>query len=253
MGDKLRSSFVPWGLPIAYLVMRACYPKFVSLLSSLILVAFSAASLAQNQPSQNQPSANQPPAATASAQGSSNSQDSGDSGSALATAAKSAKAQKAGHAKKVFTDEDMETTAGPLPRLTMEGAENADDIVVAISKYKTTHSPEETEQAVHTWYDRYDQMLAAAIQENQDMQTLRSANMSNGYALCQESQDYQKCASRQMAEQRGAQSDQMQMMKNSNLEVRIQHSFMKVRNGLNMNNLHYAWFKIRTTNNIDQF
>jgi len=26
-----------------------------------------------------------------------------------------------------------------------------------------------------------------------------------------------------------------------------------VRNGLNMQNLHYSWFKIRTTNNIDQF
>jgi len=35
--------------------------------------------------------------------------------------------------------------------------------------------------------------------------------------------------------------------------VRIQHSFSKVRNGLQMNNLRYDWFKIRTTNNIDQF
>jgi hypothetical protein len=206
------------------------------LLSGFILMALSAFSLAQNQSASSTPI-----------------QDSTDSDNSLASAAKNTKAQKAAHAKKVFTDEDMEATAGPLPRLKMEGAENADEVVAAISKYKLTHTPEETEQAIRIWYDRYDQMLAAAIQENQDMTALRNANMSNGNALCQESQDYQKCASRQMAEQRGAQSDQQQMVKNTNLEVRIQHSFMKVRNGLQINNLRYTWFKIRTTNNIDQF
>jgi hypothetical protein len=206
----------------------------------------------QTQPSPNQARQNQPASSTAASEDAA-AQDSSDSGNSLAGAAKTAKLQRAAHAKKVFTDEDMEETRGPLPLLNMEGAENSDDVVAAISKYKLTHNADETEQAVHIWYDRYDQMLAAAIQENQDMMSLRNANVSNGYALCQESQDYQKCASRQMAEQRGAQSDQTEIMKNNALEVRIQHSFMKVRNGLNMNNLHYSWFKIRTTNNIDQF
>ena len=178
---------------------------------------------------------------------------SSDTTSSLAAAARNAKVQKGVHAKKVFTDEDMEATAGPLPRLKMEGAENADEVVAAISKYKTSHTPEQTEQAVHIWYDRYDEMLAAAIQENQDMMALRNANVSNGYELCQESQDYRQCQNRQMAEQRGARNDQIEMVKNNNLMVRVQHSFMKVRNGLQMNNLRYEWFKIRTTNNIDQF
>ena len=56
-----------------------------------------------------------------------------------------------------------------------------------------------------------------------------------------------------MAEQRGARNDQRELAKNNNLAVRIQHSFMKVRNGLQMQNLSYPWFKIRTTNNIDEF
>lgn len=202
----------------------------------VILVAFSALSVAQTQGTS--------PAAAP---------DSSSSDPSLAGAARTAKAQKAGHAKKVFTDEDMEASEGPLPRLKMDGAENADDVVAAIVKYKLTHTADETEQAAHLWYDRYDQMLAAAIQENQNTTTLRNANVSNGYALCQESQDYQKCASRQMAEQRGAMSDQQEIIKNNNLTVRIQHAFMKVRNGLQMNNLRYTWFKIRTTNNIDQF
>jgi hypothetical protein len=43
------------------------------------------------------------------------------------------------------------------------------------------------------------------------------------------------------------------MSSNSALEVRIQHVFMKVRNGLVRCNLHYDWFKVRTTNGIDVF
>lgn len=176
-----------------------------------------------------------------------------DPAPSVAAAARDTKAAKPIRAKKVFTDEDMEETAGPLPRLKMDGAENADDVVAAISKYKTAHTPEQTEKAVRIWYERYDEMLAAAIQDNQDMTVLRNANSSNGYELCQESNDYEKCRNRQMADQRGARSDQNQMMKNNQLEVRIQHAFMKVRNGLQMNNLRYEWFKIRTTNGIDTF
>jgi len=171
----------------------------------------------------------------------------------IAAAARDAKAQKVGKAKKVFTDEDMEATAGPLPRLKMDGPENADEVVAAIAKYKVTHTPEETEKAVRVWYERYDEMLAAAIQDNQDTAALRNANTSNGYELCQESGDYQQCRNRQMAEARGARSDSIAMAKNNQLEVRIQHAFMKVRNGLAISNLRYEWFKIRTTNGIDQF
>ena len=176
-----------------------------------------------------------------------------DSGSSLADVVRSSKAQKSGHAKKVLTDEDMEDTAGPLPRLKMEGAENADQVVAAIAAYKTTHKPEETENAVRIWYERYDEMLAAAIQENLDLKTLRDENLNNGYELCQQSQDYEHCQSRRMAEMRGAQHDRAKMSENTNLMVRVQHSFQKIRNGLQQNNLHYDWFKIRTTNNIDQF
>ncbi len=194
----------------------------------------------------------------AAAQGSScqapqTAQPSTDSGSSLADVVKGAKAQKSPHAKRVLTDEDMEESAGPLPRLKMDGAENADQVVAAIAAYKANHSPEETEKAARIWYERYDEMLAAAIQENLDLKTLRDENLSNGYELCQESQDYQQCNSRRMAEFRAAQHDRTKMADNSNLMVRIQHSFSKVRNGLQQNNLRYDWFKIRTTNNIDQF
>lgn len=171
----------------------------------------------------------------------------------IAAAARNAKNQKTGHAKKIITDDDMETSAGPLPRLLMDGAENADEVVAAIAKYKITHTPEQTEQAVRTWYDRYDQMLASAIQTNIDLKVIRQANMSNVEDLCQQSQDYEQCQNRRMAEYRGARDDQVEIAKNSSLEVRIQHAFGKIRMGLTRNGLHYDWFKVRTTNGIDIF
>jgi len=208
---------------------------FYCLLLTLIVICVFSSAIAQNPPGQTPTS------------------DTGQKTRSLADIARNSKAQKAVHAKKVLTDEDMEATAGPLPRLKMDGAENADDIVAAISAYKSKHTPEETERAVRIWYERYDEMLAAAIQDNLDLKTLRDTNFANGNELCQESQDYQQCQNRRMAEMRGARHDQTEMAQNGALTVRIQHSFMKVRNGLQMNGLRYEWFKIRTTNNIDNY
>lgn len=106
---------------------------------------------------------------------------------------------------------------------------------------------------MQAWYGRYDEELAAAIQENLDVKSLREENVSNGYELCRQSGDYEKCENRRHAELVGARHDQVQMSSNSALEVRIQHVFMKVRNGLVRYNLHYDWFKVRTTNGIDVF
>jgi hypothetical protein len=199
------------------------------LLGISLLLGCSALALAQSQP------APAPPPAQGSA-----------TASPLAAAASNAKAQKTGRAKKIFTDDDMEANAGPLPRMKMDGPENGDEIVAAITKYKETHTPEQTEQAIRTWYDRYDEMLVATIQENRDMQTIGSVNMSNGNELCQQSQDYEHCQSRQMADQRGSRTDQTQMIKNNALMMRIQRVFQKVRGALMMNNLHYSWFRIQS-------
>jgi len=106
---------------------------------------------------------------------------------------------------------------------------------------------------VAAWYGRYDQDLAAAIQDNQTVQSLREENASNGYELCRQGGDYQSCENRRRAEYIGQRHDQYTISRNVALEVRTQHVFMKVRNGLMRYNLHYDWFKIRTTNGIDVF
>lgn len=169
----------------------------------------------------------------------------------VAAAVRDAKGQKTSHAKKIITDDDLDATTTALPRLRMEGADNGDDIVTAITQFKQSHTPAQTEAAVRAWYERYDEMLAAAIQENLDLKTLSEANLSNGYELCQQSGDYEKCESRRQTELNGARHDQATVARNASLEVRIQHAFMKIRGKLMQQNLRYDWFKIRTTNGID--
>jgi hypothetical protein len=156
-------------------------------------------------------------------------------------------------AKKVITEDDMDAIANILPRIRMEGAENADEIIAAIGEYKASHTPEETEAAVQAWYERYDHDLAAAIQQNQVVSSLREENFSNGNELCRESGDYWACEKRGRAEYIGQRHDQYTIRNNMALEVRIQHVFMKVRGSIGRYKLHYEWFKIRTTNGIDTF
>lgn len=171
----------------------------------------------------------------------------------LGTVARNSKKATSGQPKKVITEDDMDALANVLPRVRMEGAENADEIIVAIGQYKASHTPDETEAVVQAWYERYDQDLAAAIQQNQTVNSLREENFSNGNELCREAGDYQACEKRRRAEYIGMRHDQYTVGRNMALEVRIQHVFMKVRGGMGRYGLHYEWFKVRTTNGIDTF
>lgn len=163
----------------------------------------------------------------------------------VAAAARDAKAQKTSRAKKVFTDEDMEVMAGPLPRLNMEGADNSGEVIDAILRYRATHTPEETEKTVHAWFDRYDGMLRAAIQQNANIMSVRNANTFNAYDLCQENQDPQECRRRETTDFQWGRSDSTVMVKNSQLQSRLTQLLMEVRTGLMPKNIHYDWFKIR--------
>ena len=171
----------------------------------------------------------------------------------LGNVARNSKKPTSGKAKRVITEDDMDAVANILPRIRTEGAENSDEIIAAIGEYKASHTPEETEAAVQAWFERYDEDLAAAIQQNQTVSTLREENFSNGNELCREGGDYWMCEKRRRAEYIGQRHDQYTLSKNMALETRIQHVFMKVRGGISRYNLHYGWFRIRTTNGIDTF
>lgn len=221
--------------------MQAFWPFRAGLRRNLFLILFALGVVSTARGQSSPPSSLAPPPQTPS------------SDKPVAAAVRDSKTQKNSHAKKVFTDDDMDAITSPLPRLKMEGIDNTDQIIAEICNYRKTHTPGETEQVLHDWYDEYDSQLQAAIEDNQSRSTLMQENQRNGYDLCQQGGDYEQCAKRQMSEAVGARNDQMTMARNNAVIHRLQQAFMKIRNSQFAFNQRYSWFKIRTTNNIDTY
>ena len=179
--------------------------------------------------------------------------DSQNQGQGLADIAKEARNNKTAHAKKSITDDDMESKKGPLPRLNTQDTDNSDEIIEAISKFKDKHNEHETEQAIHNWYDEYDEMLAAAIRENIEMRDQRESTSYHSYEMCQQGVSYKQCQERRQTEIRGNRHDQFVMRDNGMVTGRIQQAFMKIRTGISRYNLHYDWFKVRNANGNGSF
>ncbi len=53
-----------------------------------------------------------------------------------------------------------------FPALSLDGDDNTDEIIQAMGEYKSKHSKEDTEEAVHDWFDRYDSILASSARQN---------------------------------------------------------------------------------------
>ena len=56
-----------------------------------------------------------------------------------------------------------------------------------------------------------------------------------------------------MSEAVGARNNRTTIARNDAVIHRLQQAFMKIRNSQFPLNQHYAWFRIRTTNNIDTY
>jgi hypothetical protein len=166
----------------------------------------------------------------------------------LGEIAKEAKKNKAVQARAVITEETLDGQKGPLPKLSLEGPENVQDIVLAIGDYKAKHTDQQTEQIVHDWYSEYDSMLATLFRENMQLQSLRESNTYYSSEVCQQGTDYQKCMQSQRAEARGTRQDRAVMKDNWAVANRIQTGIMRIGEGLNRYNLRYDWWKVRYIN-----
>jgi len=135
----------------------------------------------------------------------------------------------------------------------MEDTDNSDEIIEAIGDFKAKHNEQQTEQAVHNWYDKYDEMVATAIRENIQMRDQRESTAYHSYEMCQQGVSYVKCQQQRQTEIRGARQDGFVMRDNGMVTGRIQQAFMKIHAGLNRYNLHYDWFKGRNSNGNGSF
>ena len=165
-----------------------------------------------------------------------------DQSASVAAAARSSK-KPAVHAKKIIDDDDMALHHGPIPRLMIEGSDNTAEIIAAIKRYKESHTPQQTEKALHDWFDETNDMLTVTQRESSKLRDLRESNVNNSNELCQDSGDWQQCQRLIVAEARGARSDKSSMNNDFAVGSRIQQAFVNIYNNLMAMGVDYAWFR----------
>lgn len=158
-------------------------------------------------------------------------------------------------AKVVVDDDNLHSQRGPIPGMSLEGVDNSDEIIHAIREFKKSHTPAETEEAVRLWYDEFDSLMADTLDDNNRLikrKEDRALTEATG-AYYGPDGDYNKAMQRRNSAILEDRSDFRRERKNGFMIARIQQTFMKVRNDLQMIGLRYDWFKIRNGNGNGSF
>jgi hypothetical protein len=174
---------------------------------------------------------------------------------ALGDIVKKSKQAGAPKAKVVVDDDNIASHRGPIPALSLEGVDNSDEIVRAIHEFKKTHTPAETEEAMRLWYDEFDALMADVLDDNNRLikrKEDRVLNEATGSYYGPDG-DYERAMRRRNSAIAEDRSDFRRERKNGLMMARIQQTFMRVRNDLQMMGLKYEWFKIRNGNGNGSF
>ena len=159
----------------------------------------------------------------------------------LAEMAAQAKAHKTGQGHVVLNDESIENHKPLIPDVAAT-ADNAEEIVKAITEFRKSHTRSETENLVHEWHDKHDGLVAKAANENQRIAAREQAHQSvNGYGY-RSPGEYQ---ANYESEIRSAQEDWQRKRENAMLAARIQQTLVKIRGQLRTQGMDFDWFKLR--------
>ena len=164
----------------------------------------------------------------------------------LADAAKKSH-DKTTKAKTVVTDDDVHKITGPFPEMTTEGVYNSDDIVRSMCEFRMHHTPDETERAIHDWYNQYDLMFQLAFDENNDIKRRTQERQTHPPELVYD-YDWKQMNEKREAELSIQMQDQRRVQVNGLLMARIQQTLQGVRIGLIRAGMNYSWMKIRFGN-----
>lgn len=183
------------------------------------------------------------------------SSNSASTGNSLGTAARNLKGQNAAPAKHVFTNDDMDATSEPFPRLNMNitQPDNSAEIVAAIMNYRQSHTLKQTEDAVHEWFDFYDRSLADAIQGFLDHQAARQTNANTFHESCPTGEFQADCEKQKQAAVKNLLKSDPDLNHDNRTMGRIQSGLHNVREGLRWKNVRYTWFVIRSSNGYDTY
>ncbi len=155
----------------------------------------------------------------------------------LGDVARASKAKSGTKAKTVITDETIRSSKSPFPDINGEN-DNSDEIVKAILQFSTSKVPKETEDAVHTWYDYQDGVIAGMIDDAK--KTRRNALDRYQYPS-----DVKNPASYNAQRERDTMSDYRRYSETTTSIRRMLDTLTRVKAGLKRSNLAYDWMKIR--------
>lgn len=164
----------------------------------------------------------------------------------------------------VSDDDDSALRKSPIPSIALAGSDNLEEILNAIHDYRSKHTPAETEDVVHFWFDEQNQILSAAIENGLRLQKYNQMKMENAqdhpsYAY-NPNRDYDPTRYNDyLLSQRWSQRmDARSAHENSLIISRIQQAFLRVRVDVicrpnKMQPAAYDWFRIRTANGISSY
>ncbi len=164
----------------------------------------------------------------------------------LGDAARQVRAEKAAqpHAKIVVDDEIAPLkTRSPFPEISLKGLDNSSEICRAMEEYRKNHTKDEFENAVHEWFDDYDQMVRLYLKQQVLAQERRNDQYASGPVY--RGGDYQNYWEDYQRRQRADEIDRRQMYMDQVTITRVQQGLGKVQTYLVNRSYTFRWFKIR--------
>lgn len=142
--------------------------------------------------------------------------------------------------KKVLDNEDLQQGKGPIPDVAILQPENSRQILDAIFLYSTTHTAQETEAAIHEWYDGEMALARAEMAHNITISQDRASVTSANSLSVEQYEDYRQY--RSDTQQRDL-SDLRTIADNQAAIAKIMTALRKVKDELKREK-HYdfAWF-----------
>ena len=141
----------------------------------------------------------------------------------------------------------MDVSNEPLPRLKLDGSDNSTDVIGAMVNYKQAHSPQQTEDTIHQWFDLYDRTLADAIQTNLELKAGRQENHNTLAAGCPTGQFKDDCEKDRMKALDHVWDVVPSIKKTDATITHLQMALDRVRRGMLKSKIRYDWFQIRAS------
>jgi len=153
-------------------------------------------------------------------------------------------------ARLVVDDEsDRVKRKSVFPEIADKGLDNSSEIIKAMDIYLHTHPPDQGEKAIREWFEQYDELMANAIQQRQELLQRHRDRLRGVPGDHYRITNYRESQMKYEAEWRVDDDDYRRYEAAGLLTARIQQTFVKVRSFLELKNRRYEWFQIRFGNN----